>query len=259
MSIESKLTDIRIGKSRKIHGITVKRDSESIYYLDGMEYSLKDAVEHLSSNKPQSAGEIAYSKVAFLMIEPPSRVISTHQVKNRKDHKELIAKAKEKGLYLYYADVKCRDGKHYAVQPWIVDWETVPKHPAEIAKREAQQQEAAKQEKEDAVENDSLVCPYCSKQMSSTSGLTLHVKSKHPEKFDKYQAMERTGPDEDEDVVDRASEAEDTEAENDQSQNQTELQCPFCKKKMTSTPGRTLHVKSKHPDRLEEYLETIRG
>lgn len=31
------------------------------------------------------------------------------------------------------------------------------------------------------------------------------------------------------------------------------LECPFCNKTMSSTPGRTLHVKSKHPDRLDEY------
>lgn len=31
------------------------------------------------------------------------------------------------------------------------------------------------------------------------------------------------------------------------------LSCPFCGVTVSSTPGRTLHVKSQHPERLEEY------
>lgn len=255
MSLEVKLTSIRVNKSRKINDVDVKRDSEEIYNIDGTEYSLDGAVEYLSSKKSHNPGEIAYSKTAFLLVEPPSRVISAHQAKNRQDHKALIAKANVKGLYLYYADVKCRDGKYYAVKPWIVDWETVPEHPEEIAKREAQQEKKkakeATKEVPETPEQDSLTCPYCSKRMSSTSGLTLHIKSKHPDKLNKHQTS--TMPDED-DVVSRASEVEEV----GQSQSLDSLQCPFCDKKMTSTPGRTLHIKSKHPERLAEYLEMDR-
>lgn len=33
-----------------------------------------------------------------------------------------------------------------------------------------------------------------------------------------------------------------------------ELNCPYCSKRLSSTPGRTNHVKAKHPEKLEEYL-----
>lgn len=201
-----------------------------------------EPITSIKAIKAPSAGEIAYTKVAFLMVEYPLRVVSTHQVKNRKEHKELIAKAKTKGLYLYYADVKCVDGKYYAVRPWVVDWETMPDHPDDVAKRELQQTEEKELEAP-----TSLICPYCSKQMSSTSGLTLHIKSKHLDKLDRYQSI---SADED-DVIDRMSEVE-TEVENDL---ETDLKCPYCSKQMSSTSGRTLHVKSKHPDRFQEYFQ----
>lgn len=35
--------------------------------------------------------------------------------------------------------------------------------------------------------------------------------------------------------------------------------CPFCDHKISSTPGRTLHVKSKHPKKLEEYQEWLKS
>lgn len=36
-----------------------------------------------------------------------------------------------------------------------------------------------------------------------------------------------------------------------------DLRCPFCNKKMTSTPGRTLHVKHKHPEKYKEYKDGL--
>jgi hypothetical protein len=35
------------------------------------------------------------------------------------------------------------------------------------------------------------------------------------------------------------------------------LFCPFCSHRINSTPGRTLHVKSKHPEKLGEYQEWL--
>jgi hypothetical protein len=92
-----------------------------------------------------------------------------------------------------------------------------------------------------------LSCPFCRKKVSSTPGRTLHIKQLHPDHLQEYldllkqklAAAEIRADDED-DVVSRTQ-------ENDQ------LRCPFCGQKSTSTPGRTLHVKAKHPERLEEY------
>lgn len=37
------------------------------------------------------------------------------------------------------------------------------------------------------------------------------------------------------------------------------LSCPFCGKKVTSTPGRTLHVKGCHPDKFDEYRKWLKS
>ncbi len=37
------------------------------------------------------------------------------------------------------------------------------------------------------------------------------------------------------------------------------LSCPFCAVTVSSTPGRTLHVKSQHPERFEEYQGLLAG
>ena len=41
--------------------------------------------------------------------------------------------------------------------------------------------------------------------------------------------------------------------------NKPALFCPYCDHPINSTPGRTLHVKSKHPDKLEEYQEWLKS
>lgn len=37
------------------------------------------------------------------------------------------------------------------------------------------------------------------------------------------------------------------------------LSCPFCGIEVSSTPGRTLHVKAQHPERLDEYQKLLAG
>jgi hypothetical protein len=85
-----------------------------------------------------------------------------------------------------------------------------------------------------------LVCPFCRKHVSSTPGRTLHVKANHPEQFAQYlELLEnlKTQPVK----ADVASESE--------------LKCPFCNYAVSSKPGRTNHVKGKHPERLDEYRQ----
>lgn len=185
---------------------------------------------------------ILYSETVFMMIEPPCRIISVHRVQDQKSHKDLIIKAKQKGLYLYRANVRNRNGKIFAIQPWLIEWDTVKEQQQETRSVEV---EVVKEQLPDKVEDDkptdSFICPHCSKKMSSSSGLTLHIKSKHHETSD-------------DDIVDRVEENKQA-VEN----KQDGLQCPFCDKVTTSTPGRTLHVKNRHPERLEEYMRLIRG
>lgn len=172
--------------------------------------------------------EMLYSKTSFIMVEPPSRIISTHQAKDDIEYQKLVSDAKKKGLCLYHANVECRDGKYFAVQPWVIDIETVPN--GKPRKQQAQQEQAQ------TVQEHPFQCPHCSKILSNSSGLTLHIKSKHAGEKVKEEVKETK-----------------TEAE-----EQT-LQCPYCKKVCSTTPGRTLHVKSKHPTRFKEYQKMING
>lgn len=68
-----------------------------------------------------------------------------------------------------------------------------------------------------------------------------NIKSPKPHKYVEPQIIE-------EQVDDQPDEPSANEAPVD------EMRCPFCGKKMNSTPGRTLHIKSKHPDMYNEYL-----
>lgn len=44
------------------------------------------------------------------------------------------------------------------------------------------------------------------------------------------------------------------EAQDDRPTETNNLNCPYCNKQLHSTPGRTLHVKNKHPDQYEQYV-----
>lgn len=146
-----------------------------------------------------------YDSVMFLLVRPNRTIASTHRVRNKKEHTELLDKARSKKLQLYYADVMQIDGRWYTSPHWIIDWDSVDE-PVE-AVYEAKPREM-KRTKVVAVESEEL---------------------------------ELEEPKEPEEVV-QVEPARD------------EISCPFCDKKMTSTPGRTLHVKSAHPDRYQEYL-----
>jgi len=116
-----------------------------------------------------------YKKVAFVLVKPPSRVISSHLVKNKKEYDELLKKAKDKSYYLYYAEVMRKDGKYVAKQPWVLDPESFC-----IIKPETKPEIKPETKSE-------LYCPYCDATINSTPGRTLHVKSKHPKKMEDYK------------------------------------------------------------------------
>jgi hypothetical protein len=122
--------------------------------------------------------KIDYKNMAFVLIKPPARVISTHIIKNKKAHTELLDRAKEKGYCLYYAPVTRKDGRHVAKMPWILDRDSLNHQP----KSEPEPKSEPVQDKPNA-----LYCPYCDAEIKSTPGRTLHVKSKHPEKIEEYQ------------------------------------------------------------------------
>lgn len=126
-----------------------------------------------------------YKKIVFSFVKPPSKLVSFKQIKNRTEHEEILLEAKNRGLLLYYALADNRDGKCFAKQPWQLDTESV----VEQALPSVVSSSIDKPHVPDKLPldvSDGLVCPICDKKMNSTQGRTLHVKSKHPEKFDEY-------------------------------------------------------------------------
>jgi len=196
-SIQDQLLKLRNGKSKIVRGVTVTRTGDE-YLIEDESYSLDDAAQFISESGSKRTKGIDYSSIALLIVKPPSRVVSTHRVRNRKEHKEILDKAFEKQCFVYFATVEHRDGKYYAIQPWVIDWDSVdalynedgtPKveftdKPEPVKKKLTK---ADRDKKVTEANKPSLFCPYCDHSINSTPGRTLHVKSKHPEKLEEYQ------------------------------------------------------------------------
>lgn len=199
-TIETQLEVLHDGKSKKIRGIIVQREGD-LYRIGDNEYDLDNAAGVIKESGT-SRQKFPYDKVVFLLVKSPSKVISTHQIRNRREHAKLLELAKSKNYYIYYADVQQRNGKFFAVQPWVIDWESV----------------------------------------DNIHDLPEQWPKKNLKPKPKCKIVEN-----EDDVIDSLADTEGVE-------DKAELSCPFCGKKVSSTPGRTLHVKIRHPDRYEEYL-----
>lgn len=128
--------------------------------------------------------------MAFVLVKAPSKIISTHKIDDRVGHQELLEKARERGLYLYYAETHCVEGKIFAKQPWLIDWESVAnntKQQTEPVSTPVINKEPGPDPIESQKNEIDLSCPFCGKPCTSTPGRTLHIKSKHPEQFEKYK------------------------------------------------------------------------
>jgi len=160
-AIELQLRKLPDNTSTVFNNIKILRRGQS-FIIDRKEYTISEALTKMG----QIPG-LYYNQLVFLSIVPPAEVISIHTVKNKDEHKQLLQQTAAKGRLLYYADVIERDGKKYASSPWTLDWDSVP-----------QQKIAPVSTKQETMSGD-LVCPFCKKIASSTSGLTLHIKAKH--------------------------------------------------------------------------------
>jgi uncharacterized protein YbaR (Trm112 family) len=174
-SLNTQLQYLRDEQSDRINGVVVCRKG-SQYIIDGVGLTLEKAIEALKKQK-----KLTYDQIVFLLVKPPGRAVSSHQIKSRKDHVALLEKAKEKKYVVYYADVERHGGKFFAVQPWILDTESVGSL-RDLAKEESEPVEELENEAE-------IHCPFCNKKMSSTQGRTLHVKAKHPQRYEEYLAQ----------------------------------------------------------------------
>ena len=129
--------------------------------------------------------KVNYKHTAFVLIKPPSRVISYHLIKTTAEHQQLIDKAIESGQCLYSAPITKKNGKYVATQPWQLETDTIPSEILQPIKNDVEQKPVPETHVQD--EPDGLYCPFCKKTMASTSGRTLHVKSSHSEQLQEYQ------------------------------------------------------------------------
>jgi hypothetical protein len=170
-SLNTQLRRLRDSQHGKINGVVVHRQ-DGYYIVNDEPLALEEAIEILEGKK-----RFPYDQIAFILVRPPSKIISSHQIKSRKEHAELLEKAKEKKCIIYYADIKKQDGKYFAVQPWVIDSESLDNLCAPV-------ENVAQIEESD--NGSDIRCPFCNKKMSSTPGRTLHVKSKHPDRYKEY-------------------------------------------------------------------------
>jgi hypothetical protein len=118
--------------------------------------------------------KINFNRTAFILVKPPSRIISHHKIKTYAEYDALIAKATESGYCLYSATMVKKSGKYFAIQPWQLNTDTIPQN----VKEEPEPEQP---------EPNQMCCPFCDKPMNSTSGRTLHVKSNHGDRLEEYK------------------------------------------------------------------------
>ena len=121
--------------------------------------------------------KINFNRTAFILVKPPSRIISYHKLKNDAGYQELIVRAADSGYCLYSAPMVKKNGRYLATQPWQLDTDTIPVnlHIDEVESIPEQPK------------SDQLCCPFCDKQVASTAGRTLHVKSSHSDRLEEYK------------------------------------------------------------------------
>jgi len=107
---------------------------------------------------------------AYILIEPPSRVLSTHICESEEEIDKIFSLAEKKQCLLYYANVSKSNNRIFVDQPLELVMDTLQN----VVKKRDQLDI-----KEVIDSGDNLTCPYCNKKMSSTSGLTNHINAKH--------------------------------------------------------------------------------
>ncbi len=251
------LGSMKIGKTTRIRGQEVRRDGDR-YIIDGEMYSIDDATSRLDQLGPVKSG-VDYGWTVFIESPPGNTVttIKTHRCRSKADHTALIEAVKKRSNYLWYGTVRKVDGRYQALPPFIIDWDSVPEHPSEIAEKKKQEEKVAEREKDPKNWDRGLSCPFCRIEVSSTPGRTLHVKAVHPERLEEYhqlltnkvQQHKQIDDDDEDDVVSRQAESDEVSS----------IKCPFCGQKLGTTSGRTLHVQGKHPEKLQEYQTLLIG
>lgn len=183
--------DIPPGSSKLIYGLLIYRQFDENYSVGAVVYQREDLVTYLDAYVKADSSQ--YDGFVFGTVRPPAEVRSTHVIKSIEQYNKLLKYAKDNKLYVYYA--KVGDGDNI-IMPWFIDWNSHENthhfKPFELNEfKQVIKEEPIRvpevEEIEEPEEPDGIFCPYCDKKLNSTSGRTLHVKNKHPDKFAEYQ------------------------------------------------------------------------
>jgi nucleoid-associated protein YejK len=113
-------------------------------------------------------------KTAYILIEPPSRVVSVHVCDTEEDVKKVMLQASKKHCLVYSASTTKNGDRLNVEQPFKLLEESL----SNVTYNQFRSNK--KTDLSNTLEEESgLVCPYCNKKMSSTSGLTNHINAKH--------------------------------------------------------------------------------
>lgn len=95
---------------------------------------------------------------------------------SKKNYRDTLEYAKEKGYYIYYGELA--DGQ--IKLPYFLDINSIPKESKqktpEVIIEEEPKKDPVKQTEFNDAWAESLICTTCGKQCTSKSGYTLHIK-----------------------------------------------------------------------------------
>lgn len=180
--IHDKLKNLGQDKTRKILGVEVTRHN-SEFIIDDQYYTIIEAAEFIKTNQSiDSKNPLDYS--AFILVRPGCDPNSAHRafrVGSKVERVALLKHAKSKNFYVYTGSVKLVNGKPHVEGPFAFVWDSMPLDTEKKPNRwPSGGLRIMKKKKDSLIELD---CPYCSSIFSSTSGRTLHIKSKHPKEY----------------------------------------------------------------------------
>lgn len=224
------IENIKIGRNRLIDGRLVYRRGEDSFLVEGENYGLEGLIKlfDIKKHKPEvvvlASAEAHQARMAVALVEPPSRVLSYHLCDNDLDLTCYKLAAIARKVLVYYTSTHVKDGKYYADQPWMIDWETVPGYSKEFLKSAG-----------DKYKDIEIKCPFCDTKHNKLSLYVSHVISNHSYVKDKKPVKEYK------------PEISDNNAESENKKLEDDYPCPHCDKVLKSASGRTNHIKSTHP------------
>ena len=180
--IHDNLKNLDQDKTRKILGIKVTR-CNSEFIINDQYYTIIEAAEFIKTNQSiNSKNPLDHS--AFVLVRPGCDPNGTHRafrVGSKVERTALLKYAKSKNFYVYTGNIKLVNGKPHVEGPFAFIWDSMPSDAEKKPNRwPSGGLRTTEKKKNSPIE---LNCPYCSSIFSSTSGRTLHIKSKHPEEI----------------------------------------------------------------------------